>query len=491
MVNNCTTPPLEPPEPWPAEVRKLYEPVRILGVGGFASVALARLKQPSPTSQEGDERKKQQEEQPKLVAIKIAGSKYVTRADIGYAHREIDILKEIHHPNIMKLIDYWEPSPKELKCAAVIALSYEQGPSVEALLRHGGSLSLTFCRVVMAQLIDAVAFLHSKAVVHRDIKPDNVIVTGAYSTDDIIWDDDCGDKVEPDWQLLRKKWHVTLIDFGFARALTPEDVTKPSRQLKRENLDASYHTNDKSSNLDEGLNRSRHSIRQLRKDSSSKILNSSSHGSKGGDRLDLSSSGHRSLDRSISRTFQRKMSALGNRNFAAPEIINHVERNNEQPSSSESSEIDVTETLSQFVSGYGLLVDAYSMGCTFRYMITGVRPNLRVEDVIAAQNSCGSLILDWLAQRLGKRAKSPGARKVHYRRPQDLPPEVTALIKGMMEKATKTRTSVRAARRYPWIQAVLSPKGADGGCDDHDDEPKELSFLQCALKHSTLPIAKH
>jgi serine/threonine protein kinase len=101
------------PKEWPADVSKEYEPVRVLGVGGFASVTLARKK----NAKEGDD---------KLVAIKIAGSKDSTRKDVAYAHREIDILKEIDHKNIMKLITYWEPSPKEHLCAAVIALSYHK-----------------------------------------------------------------------------------------------------------------------------------------------------------------------------------------------------------------------------------------------------------------------------------------------------------------------------------------------------------------------------
>lgn len=105
--------PIAVPKQWPAEVSKSYDPVRVLGVGGFASVTLARKKNPKA----GED---------KLVAIKIAGGRDATRKDIAYAHREIDILKELKHPHIMKLIDHWEPAPKEHLCAAVIALSYHK-----------------------------------------------------------------------------------------------------------------------------------------------------------------------------------------------------------------------------------------------------------------------------------------------------------------------------------------------------------------------------
>ena len=443
----ATTTTTAPPPQWPAEVCKLYEPVRTLGVGGFASVMLARKKNPNPEDKDDE----------KLVAIKVAGSKYVTRQDVGYAHREIDILKELNHPNIMKLYDYWEPSSKEsastasTKCAAVIALSYSRGPTLESLLRHGGALSILFGRVVAAQLIDALSYIHSKAVVHRDIKPDNVIVTGASSKDNGVWDDWENRDLEkdPNWTALKKRWHVTLIDFGFARALTPEDVAKPSIQLKRENMDASFHA----SKIKLDLDVSRHST--------------SSHG------MDTSR-------KSISHQLVRSMSALGNRNFAAPEIINHVNRESLklETTTKGGTRPDVTDTLSEFVSEYGLMVDAFSLGCTFRYMMTGVPPHLKVEEAIALQNSC-------CAKLFGKK-KDPKKREVEYRHLEELPAELQRLILGLMDKNEKTRTSIRAAKRYVWISEVLADQ--ENSNNEEVDMDRTLDFLQCAISHTQNPL---
>jgi serine/threonine protein kinase len=129
------------PKEWPKEVSDNFDPVRVLGKGGFASVILARDKTNSKA----------------LVAMKIVGGDDSFQR--AYAHREMDILRELDHPNIMKVLNSWQPKIG----SAVIALSYSKGPTLEALLRHGGALSTSFARVVFAQATDAIAYLHSHA----------------------------------------------------------------------------------------------------------------------------------------------------------------------------------------------------------------------------------------------------------------------------------------------------------------------------------------
>lgn len=243
---------MEPPEEWPKEIQDSYNPIRVLGTGGFASVILARPK--------GKNNK---------VAIKVVGGVHevgvhLTAKEIKeqrdkavlYARREIEILNQLEHPNIVGLFHHWiaesaedddktkNPRKDDLT-AAVLVLEYAKGPTVESLLKHGGALSTNFGRVVIAQTIDAISYLHCRGVLHRDIKPDNILVTGALSSDAFIWDneEDKDDeslidgrrhRTEPNWEALRSKYKVTLIDFGFARALTPDDVSKPSRETVRE-----------------------------------------------------------------------------------------------------------------------------------------------------------------------------------------------------------------------------------------------------------------
>jgi serine/threonine protein kinase len=369
---------MEIPTEWPNKIKELYEPIRILGKGGFASVVLARNKKNNKQQQQ------QQQQQQTKVAIKVVGCaandndddnnsnaiQAVAAASL-YAQREIEILKQIDHPNIVKLFNHWIAGVDDddddnngdntsslitKTAAAVLVLEYVKGPTVESLLRYGGALSTIFGRIIIAQMMDAVSYLHYHAVLHRDIKPDNILVSGAISNDDTIWDnnpnniannsnnnnnndDNNNDNDELDekchhhhssysssggtttstakYRELLLKWKVTIIDFGFARALTPNDVEKPSQENRlKHSKNASYHdiyninsssnnNNNKSNNYTDELSSS--SSRRLRQRISRGILNVldvSFHR----DINDLSSS-----QRSATHKIKRTMSTLGNR----------------------------------------------------------------------------------------------------------------------------------------------------------------------------------
>lgn len=156
------------------------------------------------------------------------------------------------------------------------------------------------------------------------------------------------------------------------------------------------------------------------------------------------------------------MSALGNKMFAAPEIINQVRsefRPRTEPSLKKGGDqgASTTETISNYVADYGLLVDSYSMGHSIRYMMTGVQPGISVEDAIRQQN--GGCIGELFSLCLANKNKSNQKRTVRYRSMDDLPSETCRLVGALTQILEKNRMSIRKARwSFPWIADVLEPQ---------------------------------
>jgi len=392
---------------WPNEALAKYEPIRELGRGGFASVILARRKS-KVKNNEGNH----------FVAMKQV--KASTSTQKNYANRELYILREIYHPNIMQLIDYWEPKGGSKNNTTItMALSYAGSRTLDFVLENFGSPSLAFSRVVTAQLVDAVSYLHSHAIIHRDIKPDNIVLKGIDDLNDTsIFDDK--DTIDVSWAELRKKWHLTLVDFGFARALGPDDVGAPTEFIKPRNISQS------------SLSINKAVIGKITKQQSNRKNYSETY----------NISRHKVLD----------LSALGNRNYAAPEVKNRVR---EEENCLSSCHRGVNCTLSRFVSNYGMTADAFSVGATARYLLTGVRPEDNVEDVIANYNNPVNKLIRKIKKRRNKNSTTGVIRKKKYRSGSALPPNGLTLIKAMTQPNLQTRMSVRDARLCPYVDEVL------------------------------------
>lgn len=135
-------------------------------------------------------------EQPKLnrkVAIKFLHVHLVSDAEwLERFRREGKILATLHHPNIARCFayGYWQNKLPYLVC------EYVEGKTLRALMIARGAMPWRFVLQLTVEICHALAYAHESGVVHRDLKPDNIIVFGS---DDIP--------------------EIKVLDFGLARIL--------------------------------------------------------------------------------------------------------------------------------------------------------------------------------------------------------------------------------------------------------------------------------
>ena len=84
---------------------------------------------------------------------------------------EINILKNLDHPNIMKIYEFYEDKDNYY----IITEFFDQGDLFTKLLKIG-YMNEVIVKFLMSQILNAVAYLHSKKVLHGDIKMENILL---------------------------------------------------------------------------------------------------------------------------------------------------------------------------------------------------------------------------------------------------------------------------------------------------------------------------
>jgi hypothetical protein len=134
-----------------------YTPLRDLGSGGFGDVVLAR-----------------HDASGVLVAIKYLRPDLL--ADPGFAamfRSEAELLASVDDPNVVRLYEYVE-SPS----GAAIVMELIDGASLREILAHQGRTTAEAALVVLQGSLMGLAAAHRRGIVHRDYKPENVLVNG-------------------------------------------------------------------------------------------------------------------------------------------------------------------------------------------------------------------------------------------------------------------------------------------------------------------------
>ncbi len=107
------------------------------------------------------------------VAIKVLKPNLTGTPDlVERFKKEARFQAGLAHPGIVSVHDYHADG--NLLC---IIMEFVEGMSVSKLIKSsGGPLPLEFCLEVMAQVLAAVDYAHQQGVIHRDMKPSNIIV---------------------------------------------------------------------------------------------------------------------------------------------------------------------------------------------------------------------------------------------------------------------------------------------------------------------------
>jgi serine/threonine-protein kinase len=140
----------------PAILGGHYETSRELGRGGMAWVYLAR------DTKHGRD-----------VAVKVIRTELAASMGRDRFLREIAIAARLRHPNIVPLYDSGDADG-----LLYFVMPYEDGPSLRSRLAREGPVPITDALHVLRDVTRALQYAHEHGVVHRDIKPDNVMMSG-------------------------------------------------------------------------------------------------------------------------------------------------------------------------------------------------------------------------------------------------------------------------------------------------------------------------
>eukprot|EP01060_Flectonema_neradi_P030995 TRINITY_DN4600_c0_g1_i1.p1 TRINITY_DN4600_c0_g1~~TRINITY_DN4600_c0_g1_i1.p1 ORF type:complete len:307 (+),score=45.44 TRINITY_DN4600_c0_g1_i1:68-988(+) len=141
----------------PAELNhyELVDPSSLLGKGSYGCVAAAIDKK------KGDK-----------VAIKVMANG-AQRNVHGSTVRELTILKGLKHPNITKVVQTYVGNDNTYLIVERCDMDLEK----LLQMRKGVPIDEKFQKIVTEQLLQGLAYLHSELIVHRDVKPQNVLVS--------------------------------------------------------------------------------------------------------------------------------------------------------------------------------------------------------------------------------------------------------------------------------------------------------------------------
>ncbi len=140
------------------------------------------------------------------VAIKLMHREIASDSDqLERFRREARAVAQLSHAHIVTVIDAGEEVQADGSGTPYIVFEYVEGETLKQLMTRDGPLEITEAIAYAIEIARALGEAHAHMIVHRDVKPQNVLVSA--------------------------EGHAKITDFGIARTLTEEGLTLDGRVL--------------------------------------------------------------------------------------------------------------------------------------------------------------------------------------------------------------------------------------------------------------------